>query len=169
MLTSPPPLDPYIGKTISQLCPFSMAKDNAQNHCAHFVGHIMEYENFTYTCKNNTLADKQAPGKGAVIRVDDIFNASPQTGPWAKRPPALTSCLIFVTVSSNIDPSGPRLRMRSAAKKHIGFYRDGSVWHYGNSQDKVVKDSRILFTQKFVHAYSTAGQTVEFFYGRYLK
>ena len=129
----------------------------------------MEYENFTYTCKNRTVADKQVAGKGSVIRVDDIFNISPETGLWAKRPLALSSCLIFVTVSGNIDQSGPRLKMRNSAKKHIGFFRDGFVWHYGNSQDKVVKDDQALFVRKFGHAYLTAGQTVEFFYGRFLK
>lgn len=169
MLPAPPPLAPYLGKTMGQICPFSIGKINTQNHCAHFVGHVMEYEAFAETCKNYTAADKQIPGKGAVIRVDDIFNSSPEKGSWNQRPLRLTSCLIFATISSNINRSGQQLTMLKSPRKHIGIFANGVVWHYSNTQDKVVNDQELMFVKKFQHAYLTAGRTVEFFYGRFLK
>ena len=95
MLTSPPSLTEYLGKKIDQICPFSLGKDNSANHCAHFVSHVMEYDGFAVTCKNKTSADKQMVGKGAAIRVDNIFNVAPEVRPWADRPLGLRSSLIF--------------------------------------------------------------------------
>ncbi len=168
MLTSPPSLTEYLGKKINQLCPFSLGKDDSKNHCAHFVSHVMEYE-FAETCKNYSLADKQAAGKGAVIRVNSIFNVAPEVGPWSERPLSLASCLIFATISGNMRRCGHVLAMDNHRKKHIGIFLDGVVWHYSNTRDGVVKDQEKVFINKYKHAYITAGQTVEFFYGRFLK
>lgn len=166
MLTSPPTLTEYLGKKIDQICPFSLGKDSSQNHCAHFVSHVMEYDDFAVTCKNQTNADKLLSGKGAAIRVDEIFNVVPESGPWTARPLSLRSCLIFATNSGNIKQNG---EMNNGKKKHIGIFLDGVVWHYSNTRDGVAKDQEKLFITKFKHAYITAGQTVEFFYGRFLK
>lgn len=168
MLTTPPPLVSYLGKRIDAICPFSLGKKHDHNHCAQFVSHVMGYE-FAVTCKNLTAADKQRAENGASIRVNEIFNIAPEVGSWAKRSPALTSCLIFVTNSGNVQQRGPRLEMKDSEKKHIGIFLNGSVWHYSNTSDKVVQDAEALFITKFKHHYTTAGQTVEFFYGRFLK
>lgn len=167
MLATPPPLNGFLGKTMSQICPFSIGKNKAQNHCAHFVSHVMQYD-VAETCKNFTLADKQAPGVGATLRVDRIFNASTSVGAWNSRPPTFRTGLIFVTISGNVRRSGPRYMLGDNPKKHIGIFVNGVVWHYGNSQDKVFADPEILFINKFTHAYRTAGQSVEFFYGAFL-
>lgn len=76
MSTELPSLDPFLDKSINELCPFSIGKDNSQNHCAHFVSHVMGYD-FAETCKNFTTKDKQTTGsdKGATLRVNVIFNA----------------------------------------------------------------------------------------------
>jgi len=169
MLAQSPSLTGYLGKKIDQICPFSLGKKSSENHCAHFVSHVMEYDGFAVTCKNQTAADKQMADKGAAIRVDDIFNVVPEVGPWTERPPGLTSCLIFATISGNMSRSGHRPKMKDGKKKHIGIFFDGAVWHYSNTRDGVVKDQEKLFITKFKHAYITAGQTVEFFYGRFLK
>ena len=169
MLTKPPSLTDYLGKKIDQICPFSLGKDHSKNHCAHFVSHAMEYDQFAVNCKNQTSADRQVAGKGAAIRVDSIFNTAPEVGPWTDRPPTLTSCLIFATISGNMRRHGQSLAMGDHPKKHVGIFLDGVVWHYSNTRDGVVKDQEILFRNKFKHAYITAGQTVEFFYGRFLK
>lgn len=168
MLTSPPSLQAYLGKNMAQLCPFSIGKDNTRNHCAHFVSHVMKYEDFAITCQNQASIDKQASGKGVAICVDDIFNIAPERGPWDKRPPGLISCLIFVTVSNNMSTIGHLLKMKDGPSKHIGFFIDGVVWHYSNGQDKVVKEHEILFIKKFRTEYLRHGQP-EFFYGRFLK
>ena len=168
MLTSPPALTDYLGKKIDQICPFSIGKNSSENHCAHFVSHVMEYE-FAETCKNYTLADKQAAGKGAAIRVNNIFNVAPGVGPWTDRPLGLTSCLIFVTISGNMTKGAKQPEMKNGTKKHIGIFIDGVVWHYNNSRAGVAKDQEKIFITKFEHNYITAGNTVEFFYGRFLK
>lgn len=169
MLTSPPVLTEYLGKKIDQICPFSLGKDDSKNHCAHFVSHVMEYEFADTTCKNLTDADKQVAGKGAVIRVDNIFNVAAEVGPWTDRPLSLRSCLIFATISGNMRKCGHVLSMDKHPKKHIGIFLDGLVWHYSNTRDGVAKDQEKLFIIKFKHNYITAGQTVEFYYGRFLK
>lgn len=168
MLSAPPSLAPLAGKSIGQICPFSIGKDKLRNHCAHFVSHVMEYE-FAETCKNFSFKDKHTVGKGAVIRVERLFNACPDVEAWADRPAVLTSCLIFVTVSSNVDRFGGRLRMKDNPKKHVGIFTHQTVWNYSNSLERVVFDPEKLFVDKFKHAYRTAGQTVEFYYGSFLK
>ncbi|MEJ2407557.1 MAG: hypothetical protein P8171_25500, partial [Candidatus Thiodiazotropha sp.] len=109
-----------LNKPIKHLCPFSLGLDNHQNHCAHFVSHVMGYE-WGNTCKNHTWADKQKPGKGAVIRVNDVFNKCQETGLLSARPAALVECLVFVTVSTNIGKTGSKFVMGAQPKKHIGI------------------------------------------------
>ena len=169
MRTSPPSLTGYLGKKIDQICQRSIVLDKSANHCAHFVSHIMEYDSLPHTCRNQSDADKLLPGKGAALRVNEIFNASPEVGPWADRPLSLTSCLIFATISSNMRECGNALAMDEHPKKHVGIYQEGVVWHYGLSRYGVVKDPEKMFIVKYKHEYITAGNTVKFFYGRFLK
>lgn len=166
MLAKPPALTGYLGKKISEICSRSIVTDPKANHCAHFVSHVMEYDSFPNTCKNQSTADKLLPGKGAAIRVNEIFDVA-DTGPWSSRPLALTSCLIFVTHSGNLKKSGG---MKDSPYKHIGIVVDGVVWHCGFNH-VVAKNSIKPFITMFslAHGYVQAGQTVEFFYGRFLK
>lgn len=164
----PTDIDRSINKKISDLCPFSIAKNNSQNHCAHYVSHIMGYEFPGPTCKNFTLADKQNAAKGATIRVDDLFKRSPQTDLLANKPAALTECLIFVTLASNVTMSSNILMMGNHPKKHVGILIKGKVWNYSNSNNKVVSDLLTQFQTKFTNAYATAGTTVEFYYGKFI-
>ncbi len=57
-----------LNKSIEALCPFSIGKNRSQNHCAHYVSHIMGYEFTGVTCKNFTWTDKQKSAKGATIK-----------------------------------------------------------------------------------------------------
>lgn len=157
-----------LGMNISRICPFSIAKNHAENHCAHYVSHIMGYELAGPTCKNATWADKQNPAKGATIRVNDLFAAVPVTGPLANKPAALTECLIFVTLSSNMRAFGPKLVMGTHPRKHVGILSQGMVYNYSNTHNIVVADVLALFKTKFSNAYKTAGTTVEFYYGKFI-
>lgn len=145
-----------MGMHISKMCPFSIAKNNSENHCAHYVSHIMGYELPGATCKNATWADKQKAAKGATIRVNDLFNSAPETGLLSSKPAALTECLIFVTLASNVKSVGNKLSMSTHPKKHVGILYQGNVWHYSNSQNK------------FPNTYRTSGTTVEFYYGKFI-
>jgi hypothetical protein len=162
------PLEPFLGKNISEICLFSIGKDDSKNHCAHFVSHVMGYE-FAETCKNFTFEDKQGSGKGATLRVEKIFNSCVERGPWAERPAHLRSCLVFVTVSSNIVPLGNQVEMRNNPQKHVGILANGRVWNYSNSQKKVVADPESIFLDRFKRVYHTSGQVVQFFYGSFLR
>lgn len=156
------------GMHISKLCPFSLAKDNSKNHCAHYVSHIMGYELPGPTCKNVTWDDKQNPARGASIRVNDLFAASPVTDLLSNKPAAITECLIFVTISSNVKKVGCAYEMYNHPKKHVGILSKGMVWNYSNTHNRVVADLLTVFQVKFTHAYKTAGSSVEFFYGKFI-
>jgi hypothetical protein len=110
----------------------------------------MGYE-WDNTCKNHSWADKQKPDKGAVIRVNEVFNKCPETGKLSAKPVSLTECLIFVTVSTNMGAMGNKLVMGAHPKKHIGILHKGKVWNYSNSHDKVVADFLEAFKTKFTH------------------
>ena len=164
----PTDLGRSLGKSIKDICPFSLGKMNNQNHCAHYVSHIMGYEFPGPTCKNFTWADKQKATRGATIRVDDIFKNCTTTGLLSNKPAAITECLIFVTLASNITTAGTKLVMGNNPKKHIGILSKGSVWNYSNTNNKVVSDLTANFISKFTRFYNTAGTTVEFYYGKFI-
>lgn len=150
---------------IAQLCPFSLGKISNQNHCAHYVSHMMGYEFSGPTCKNFTWADKQKPARGATIRVDDIFKQCTKTDLLSSRPAAVTECLVFVTLASNVTKVGSKQVMGNNPKKHIGILKQGSIWNYSNTNNKVVSEVQANFISKFTRAYRTTGTTVEFYYG----
>lgn len=164
----PSDLSNSLGKNISHLCPFSIGKNNSENHCAHYVSHMMGYELPGATCKNATWADKQQKAKGATIRVNDIFAACQTKGVLTNKPAVITECLIFVTLNTNITKFGQQLKMNTHPKKHIGILYQGKVWNYSNSHNKVVADLLSVFQNKFAHAYKTSGSTVEFYYGNFI-
>ena len=156
-------MDDYLGKHISGICGFSIGKNDGQNHCAHFVSHALGYD-FDETCKNFTFADKQLEEKGATLRVERLFNRALRKGLWSDRPAIATSCLIFVTLESNVRTVGELLSMGNHPRKHVGLYVAGRIWNYSNGQRKVVADGEAEFLRKFTHAYRTPNQTVQFYY-----
>jgi len=164
----PTDLQRSLNKSIAQLCPFSIGTMNNQNHCAHYVSHMMGYEFAGPTCKNFTWKDKQNVAKGATIRVDDIFKKCVTTGLISSKPSHITACLVFVTLASNVTKVGPQLVMGNNPKKHIGILHQGKVWNYSNTNNKVVSDLLSSFIAKFTRAYNTAGTTVEFYYGTFI-
>ena len=164
----PEDINNSLNKHISYLCPFSIGKNNSQNHCAHFVSHIMGYEFAGPTCKNFTWADKQRKEKGATIRVDDLFNNLPKTGLLSNKPPPTVEYLIFVTLASNMRKVGIKWIMGNQSKKHVGILSRGKVWNYSNTQNRVVADLLQAFKAKFSNNYGTRGTTVEFYYGEFL-
>ena len=167
MIKTSVPLADAVGKHISHFCSFDLGKQNLKNHCAHLVGHLLGYE-FDNTCKNRTWNEKQRPEKGAAIRVNEIFNRCVDRDIWSSRPAHLSSCLLFVTHTSNMSSPGHQLVMDESSLKHIGIWVSGAVWHYSNTADKVVQDTEAAFIQTFRQAYHRPKQTVEFYYGAFL-
>jgi hypothetical protein len=167
MLHTTVPLADAVGKHISDLCPFSIARDNQQNHCAHFVSHMLGYD-FGHTCKTFTWTDKQREEPGANLRVNEVFNRCRLRGLWSERPLHLQGCLIFVTHTSNVVELGHQLEMRDSRWKHIGIHLGGTVWHYSNTGRRVVSETVSAFNERFSRAYQTSGKTVEFYFGEFI-
>ena len=165
MSTETTKLQKTLGKNIDELCPFSIGKLSNQNHCAHYVSHMMDFEFSGTTCKNFTWADKQKPEKGATIRVNDVFKNCKTNGLLSSKSASITECLIFVTIASNMSTMGSKLTMGNNPRKHIGILKDGKIWNYSNTGNKVVSDLTSTFISKFTRAYKTSGTTVEFYYG----
>ena len=134
-------LDQFLGKNISAICPVGFHNAN-DNHCAHFVGHVLKYT-FGFTCGGMV----SGPGEPASLRVQELFPECKRVGFWENRPQDINPCLIFITKASNVDVFTKK--MANVPKKHIGIFVDGNIWHYSNSQDKVVKQTPAQFKNHF--------------------
>ncbi len=148
-------LESFEGKTIGDLCDKGLT-DADLNHCAHFVSHALGI-GIGMLCGSMNYATR---GTGASIRVNEVFNHCTERGPWADRNPASNACLIFVTLGSNVFGSPPI--MGDHPRKHIGIHRGGSVWHYSNGQDRVIRETVEAFEQRFRSAY---GQGIALHHG----
>jgi hypothetical protein len=134
-------LDAYLGKTITQICPNGYAS-HADNHCAHFVAHVLGYR-FGVTCQMMSRGTQP----GVSIRVQEIFPRCPTVGVWSLRPASLPTCLVFITRAGDVNLTAKV--MSNVPRKHIGIFVGGSVWHYSNSQRKVVKQMPAQFAQHY--------------------
>jgi hypothetical protein len=122
-------LNSYLGKDIKELCPNEYA-DPKKNHCAHFVSHVLNLSR-GYTC---------ATGKenGANLRVHELFIQCPRVYEFNSCPSVICG-LIFVSHPSNFfSLSEIPFFINNVPKKHIGIIYNQNIWHYSNSQDKVI-------------------------------
>jgi hypothetical protein len=126
-------LNGYLGKHISAICTSGFV-DNADNHCAHFVSHVLGYR-FGATCA------MMGNGKGtpASIRVQEVFAHCARVGKWADLPATDFMALAFITNPANVSV-GSRT-MHNVPRKHVGIYCGGSIWHYSNTQHQVVRQT----------------------------
>jgi len=138
---TPALLDTFLDKSIDDICPNGFTNQN-DNHCAHFVSHVMGLQ-FGVTCR---MMGKAAQA-GANLRVQEIFPRCSTVGDWAMRPIVLVNCLVFITRASNVNLRGKT--MTNVPRKHIGIYHTGLIWHYSNAQDKVIKQTPEQFTHHY--------------------
>ncbi len=146
-------LEETAGKTISDFCSSGFT-DPAVNHCAHFVSHFLRFS-FGMTCRKLTGRGAE----GANVRVHEVFAQCPEVGPldaWRGEGPVL----VFATARSNVDLA--RKTMRNVPRKHVGIYDGAHVYHYGNTVERVVKQTAAQFESYFLGAY---GADTGFFYG----
>ena len=130
-------LDDYVGKSIGEICQNGYTS-SADNHCAHFVAHVLGYH-FGVTCQ----IMGNGKGIGASLRVQEIFPKCPSVGVWSLRPASLQACLVFILRASNVNLAGKI--MANVPRKHVGIFMRGFVWHYSNSLGKVVKQTPSQF------------------------
>jgi len=131
-------LSAFLGKSIAEICPNGFTTD-AHNHAAHFVGHALGYT-FGATC--HLIGSRN--GAAATLRTQEIFRACPKVGVWSLRPSTLSTALVFITRATNVNLAGKV--MANVPRKHIGIFVGGQVWHYSNSQHKVVKQTAARFS-----------------------
>lgn len=151
-------LTAYEGKKIGDICETGF-DDSKLNHCAHFVSHALDI-------KTGMLCGSmkyETRGRGASVRVDSVFNYCIDRGNWVDRDKTRKACLIFTTPTSNVASVGIALpTMGDHPKRHIGIYFDGFVWHYSNSQDKVISEATADFENRFLKNY---GPNAALYYG----
>jgi hypothetical protein len=143
-----------LGKSIADICENGYTASH-DNHCAHFVSHMCGF-GFGLTCKTMSAAAKQP---GANIRVQQLFARCPSVGRWDDHPKELISGLVFVTAKQYVDLE--KHIMTNVPKKHVGIFFGDRIWHYSNSQHKVVTQS----PEDFVHHYP--GPDIALFYGSF--
>jgi hypothetical protein len=146
-------LTKYEGKNIKDICGNGLTND-ADNHCAHFVNHVLRLE-FGYTCSKATGKGAQ----GANVRVHETFARCRAVGNWSDLDGTTQNCLVFITYKSSVDLKNKRMANRP--KKHIGIYCNGSIWHYSNTRDKVVKQMPKEFSKHY------RGSEFAMFYGSF--
>jgi len=134
-------LDSYVGQTIAAICPngFTSAADN---HCAHFVSHVLGYS-FGVTC--GMMAGGR--GQAATLRVQEVFPRCPAVGVWSLRPGSLQTCLVFITRASNVNLASKV--MANVPRKHIGIFFNGLIWHYSNARGQVVRQTPAQFSTHY--------------------
>ena len=137
-------LSTYEGKTIDEICGSNFV-DTRDNHCAHFVSHVLELE-FGYTCKEHTGQGVE----GACLRVQELFSQCPSVGKWVARGHNRAG-LLFITAEKHVNLLGKA--MVDHPQKHVGIYIQDSVWHYPNSQGKVIKQRPQDFLTYFQRLY----------------
>jgi hypothetical protein len=143
-------LDTFTGKPISQICPL-MFHDSKQNHCAHFVGHVLRLKDGVgLTCAGMTSKGTKYPGAGACLRVNELFNVCEDLAVPADR-----GCLIYITNLTNFLKGG---LMGQSPHKHVGIYFGGDVWNYSNQAGQVKREKLADFIARMDKAYS--GHTV---------
>lgn len=145
-------LTAYEGLNISDICTAVRFVDNARNHCAHFVNHVLGVD-ASLTC--GQLAGRAGPS--ANIRVHETFALCEFVGKFEDRPTG--PCLAFVVQRSAVDL--PAQRMQNVPQKHIGIFCDGEIWHYSNTSDKVVRQTPAQFARHF------AGDGFALFFGAF--
>ena len=121
----------YVGKSIAEICPNGYAA-GAEDHSAHFVSHVLGFQ-FGATCqmKGNAM------GAAATVRVQDLFAKCRSVGVWSLRPATLRAGLVFITRAAGVNLSAKV--MANVPRKHVGIFADGAIWHYSNSQQRVVR------------------------------
>lgn len=140
-----PDMESFLGKNIDRICK-NRFHDPEQNHCAHFVCHAMGF-GFSFNCKDFQGGNKPA----ANIRVHEVFANCPRVGKWSDAD-ASQSQLIFVTRKDVVNIATKT--MQNIPQKHIGIFHNDRVYHYSNTEDKVVKQTVPDFFARFQAAYS---------------
>lgn len=137
-------LDEYVGKKIEDICGIFGKTGDDQNHCAHFVSHVLGFR-IGQLCNGMKYETRHDNDSGRTIRVNDLFNNCSERGYWTNKPNDLDSCLIFAVLKSEITDKSGILTIGTHPRKHVGIYHKGNTYNYGNTKDKVRVDGVVHF------------------------
>jgi hypothetical protein len=141
-LRFPPPMHRYLRQPITRICNNALAKSTTENHCAHFVCHVMRWNTIpgAATCNRMTFADRN--NYGVHIRVNEVFNAAPNRHAWPAGGKLSDPALVVATIASNVQhSSGFSPRIGEHSRKHIGIHYQGQIWHYSTAHVQVFADT----------------------------
>ena len=132
-----------LGKHIRDICPNGYV-DNSDNHCAHFVSHVLGYQ-FGATCRMM----QGGTGTAACIRVQEVMRHCLQVGNWNDLPTPLFWGLVFITNAANVNTTTGM--MVNVPRKHVGILIGGSrtIYHYSNSRHQVVSQTPNQFSHHY--------------------
>ena len=136
------------GKHIRDICDNAFASDE-RNHCAHFVCHVLNISHGV-TCARQVHRTHRR-SRGAAIKVRELFHHCLEAGRWADRG-SLDPCFVFIIQSSLIDLSrgrGRRHQMGRTYNKHVGIYLGGTIWHYSNTNTRVMTATPEQFSRHY--------------------
>lgn len=141
-------LNSYLNRHISEVCGNGY-DDNDDNHCAHFVNHVLNTA-FGVTCRS-LVASSARHATGANVRVHETFAACPNPRELLECPESIEA-LIFISATHNfVRHKDGSVTLNNVPKKHIGLFLDGVVWHYSNSRHKVITQTLDLFIHHYPH------------------
>ncbi len=140
-----PNMEAFLSKNIASICD-NRFHNQTDNHCAHFVCHAMGFD-FSFNCRDFKGGSKP----GANVRVHEVFANCPRVGKWSDANTGVSQ-LIFVTRKDVVNLATKT--MRNIPQKHIGIFQDNRVYHYSNTEKKVVKQTVRDFLARFQRAYS---------------
>jgi hypothetical protein len=136
-------LETYLGQSVKDFCGKYGDVGDSENHCAHFVSHVLQLRIPGAALCSNVAGSGysyEERRKGFCIRVDQVFNSCKNRAYWNDKALPSQVCFMVATIESNVGSKDP-LTIGAMSKKHIGFYRAGWVYNYGNKNDKVRKAS----------------------------
>jgi hypothetical protein len=136
-------LGAHLGQHIRDICPIGYVND-ADNHCAHFVSHVLGYQ-FGATCRTM----KHGAGTPASIRVQDLFPRCVSVGRWDSLPTPLFGGLVFITNATSVNLA--QKVMTNVPRKHVGIFIGGlrNIYHYSNSRRRVVRQTPGEFSRHY--------------------
>lgn len=144
-------LDTYLDKSVTDFCGKYGSVGDSENHCAHFVSHVLQLRiPGAALCSNvgGSSYSYEDRRKGYCIRVNQVFNSCSNRARWDDAALPADVCFVVATLEANVESEDP-LTIGSMSKKHIGFYSGGWVYNYGNGADKVRRTSLADFKRHY--------------------
>lgn len=125
-------LDSFLGKTVEDFCETFGAVGDINNHCAHWVSHVLGFR-IGKLCNQMAWQHRKDFEIGRSLVVNDIFNECPERGHWKDKPKNLQSCLIFAVAAHGLNNKAAKLTMDNVPRKHVGIYFQGLAYNYHNT------------------------------------